>query len=142
MERFNLTAVPGSPCLASHHTARSPRRSRGLRIGHAYLVVQAATVLTRTGRTVEAHRRAGSPAAALDDLLECGRRQSDRQVIGPIVTTPWRSATACCRLLLGRPGEAVPLDAEELEAARRWRAPRCVGRPLRALGTATGVRSA
>ncbi|MFE3526258.1 LuxR C-terminal-related transcriptional regulator [Streptomyces sp. NPDC059161] len=135
---------------------------------NAHLVAQAVIALTETDRIAEARQLAGTvaadssqgswewneflyargmlslaegaPAAALDDLLECGRRQSARQVISPIVT-PWRSAAADCQLLLGRPGAAVALAAEELETARRWGTPRCVGRAMRALGTATGSRA-
>ncbi|WP_405532482.1 NB-ARC domain-containing protein [Streptomyces avidinii] len=134
---------------------------------NAHLVAQAVIALTETGRTVEARQLAdsvaldgprgswewnellyargllylaeGAPAAALDDLLECGRRQGERHVISPIVT-PWRSAAADCQLLLGRPREAVVLAAEELEAARHWGTPRCIGRAMRAWGAATGGR--
>ncbi|MFI0978512.1 LuxR C-terminal-related transcriptional regulator [Streptomyces sp. NPDC021093] len=155
---------------APDHAHPAPDRTRPAPSGpdNAHLVAQAVIALTETGRTAEARRLAGSvtadasqgswqwneflyargllslaegdPAAALDDLLECGRRQSERQVISPIVT-PWRSAAADCHLLLGRPGAAVALAAEELEAARRWGTPRCIGRAMRALGTATGSRA-
>ncbi|MGW5651600.1 LuxR C-terminal-related transcriptional regulator [Streptomyces humi] len=82
---------------------------------------------------------AGDPAAALHDFLECGRRQSAREVISPLVT-PWRTAAAECRLALGRPLEAIALAEEELRLARVWDTPRTVGRALRVLGTATGGR--
>ncbi|MFF9525498.1 LuxR C-terminal-related transcriptional regulator [Streptomyces achromogenes] len=135
---------------------------------NTHLVAQAIIALTETGRIAEARRLAdsvpaggsreswewneflyargllsfveGAPAAALDDLLECGRRQTERQVISPIVT-PWRSAAADCQLLLGRPSAAIALADEELETARRWGTPRCIGRAMRALGTATGGRT-
>ncbi|WP_457028235.1 AAA family ATPase [Kitasatospora sp. P5_F3] len=81
----------------------------------------------------------GSPAAALADLQECGRRQDERRAISPIVT-PWRSAAADCHLLLGRPGAAAELATEELRLARIWDTPRTIGRALRALGAATGGR--
>ncbi|MGW2960430.1 LuxR C-terminal-related transcriptional regulator [Streptomyces sp. NPDC001220] len=82
---------------------------------------------------------AGDPAAALHDFLECGRRQSAREVTSPVVT-PWRTAAAECRLALGRPLEAIVLAEEELRLARVWGTPRTVGRALRVLGTATGGR--
>ncbi|MFG3023094.1 LuxR C-terminal-related transcriptional regulator [Streptomyces sp. NPDC048254] len=82
---------------------------------------------------------AGDPAAALHDFLECGRRQSAREVISPVVT-PWRTAAAECRLALGRPLEAIALAEEELRLARVWDTPRTVGRALRVLGAATGGR--
>ncbi|MFD8816834.1 LuxR C-terminal-related transcriptional regulator, partial [Streptomyces sp. NPDC059627] len=82
---------------------------------------------------------AGDPAAALHDFLECGRRQTAREVISPVVT-PWRTAAAECRLALDRPLEAIALAEEELRLARVWGTPRTVGRALRVLGTATGGR--
>ncbi|WP_371501681.1 LuxR C-terminal-related transcriptional regulator [Kitasatospora sp. NBC_00374] len=81
----------------------------------------------------------GAADEALADLLECGRRQGDRQVVSPIVT-PWRSAAADCHLLLGRVGPAAELAAEELRLARIWGTPRTVGRALRVLGASTGGR--
>lgn len=81
----------------------------------------------------------GDPAAALHDFLECGRRQSARHVISPVVT-PWRTAAAECRLALGLPHEAIVLAEEELRLARVWNTPRTVARALRVLGTATGGR--
>ncbi|MEV7546569.1 AAA family ATPase [Streptomyces sp. NPDC089915] len=82
---------------------------------------------------------AGDPAGALHDFLECGRRQTAREVLSPIVT-PWRTAVAQCRLALGTGQEALALAAEELRLARVWDTPRTVGRALRVLGTATGGR--
>jgi DNA-binding CsgD family transcriptional regulator len=76
---------------------------------------------------------------ALDDFLECGRRQSARDVVGPVVT-PWRSAAAECVLALGRPQEAIRLAEQEHRFATVWNTPRVVGRALRALGAATGGR--
>ncbi|CCB72385.1 ATP-binding protein [Streptantibioticus cattleyicolor] len=81
----------------------------------------------------------GDPAGALDDFTECGRRQSARDVISPVVT-PWRSAAAGCRLALGRPRDALVLAEEELRLAEVWGTPRLVGRALRALAEATGGR--
>ena len=81
----------------------------------------------------------GDPAGALGDFLECGRRQSARDVLSPVVT-PWRAAAAQCRLALGHPREALALAEEELRLARLWNTPRLVGRSLRVLGTATGGR--
>ncbi|MEU6069954.1 AAA family ATPase [Streptomyces sp. NPDC047082] len=82
---------------------------------------------------------AGDPAGALHDFLECGRRQSAREVVSPVVT-PWRSAAAECRLALGSPREALALAEEELRLARVWGTPRTGGRALRVLGTVTGGR--
>ncbi|MFI6561247.1 AAA family ATPase [Streptomyces sp. NPDC050534] len=81
----------------------------------------------------------GDPAGALHDFLECGRRQSARDVVSPVVT-PWRTAAAECRLALGDPHQALALAEEELRLARVWGTPRLVGRALRTLGTVTGGR--
>ncbi|MER6362886.1 AAA family ATPase [Kitasatospora sp. NPDC001527] len=134
---------------------------------NAHLVAQSVIALVETGRLWQAHGLAravaadraqdswewneylyargllrlasGEPAEALADLLECGRRQGERQVRSPIVT-PWRSAAAECHLQLGEPGPAVALAEEELRLARIWGSPRTVGRALRALAAATGGR--
>ncbi|MFF4606456.1 AAA family ATPase [Streptomyces sp. NPDC001339] len=82
---------------------------------------------------------AADPAGALHDFLECGRRQSARDVISPVVT-PWRTAAAECCLALHNPQEAVALAEEELRLAQVWDTPRPVGRALRALAMATGGR--
>ncbi|WP_162002559.1 LuxR family transcriptional regulator [Streptomyces sp. CB01881] len=149
-------------------TAAARARYAGL-LGqqNAHLVAQAVLALTETGRYWQAHGLAravaadraqgswewneylyargmlrlatGEPAAALADLMECGRRQDERQVLSPIVT-PWRSAAADCHTLLGEPGPAVALAEEELRLARVWGTPRTVGRALRALAAATGGR--
>ncbi|WP_216591120.1 helix-turn-helix transcriptional regulator [Streptomyces brasiliscabiei] len=81
----------------------------------------------------------GRPAAALDDFLECGRRQSARDVVSPVVT-PWRTAAAECHLVLGRPDEALALAEEELRLATVWHTPRVLARALTTLATATGGR--
>ncbi|SHI13758.1 ATP-binding protein [Streptomyces sp. 3214.6] len=81
----------------------------------------------------------GDVAGALHDFLECGRRQSARTVLSPVVT-PWRTAAAECRLALGNPQDALALATEELRLARVWDTPRTVGRALRVLGRATRGR--
>lgn len=81
----------------------------------------------------------GDTAGALHDFLECGRRQSAREVVSPVVT-PWRTAAAECRLALARPREAITLAEEELRLARVWNTPRTMGRSLRVLAAATGGR--
>ncbi|WP_432169204.1 AAA family ATPase [Streptomyces sp. 1222.5] len=81
----------------------------------------------------------GDLAGALHDFLECGRRQSAREVFSPVVT-PWRTAAAECHLAMGVPREALALAEEELRLAGVWNTPRTMGRALRVLGTATGGR--
>jgi DNA-binding CsgD family transcriptional regulator len=51
---------------------------------------------------------------------------------------PWRSDAALALLSSGKVEEARPLAATEVEVARRWGAPRAVGRALRVLGLAEG----
>ncbi|MFD7687775.1 AAA family ATPase [Streptomyces sp. NPDC059781] len=82
---------------------------------------------------------AGDPAAALDDFMECGRRQAAREAFRSVVA-PWRVAAAECELALGRPREALALAEEELRLAEVWHTPRVRGRALRVLGEATGGR--
>lgn len=81
----------------------------------------------------------GDRAGALDDFLECGRRQTARDVLSPVVT-PWRTAAAVCHTALGRPQDALALAREELRLAQVWDTPRLVGRALSGLATATGGR--
>ncbi|MFF3740747.1 AAA family ATPase [Streptomyces sp. NPDC002566] len=81
----------------------------------------------------------GDVTGALHDFLECGRRQSARTVLSPVVT-PWRSAAAVCRLALGDRREALALAQEELRLARVWDTPRTTGRALRVLAGVTGGR--
>ncbi|MCF3133978.1 AAA family ATPase [Streptomyces olivochromogenes] len=137
------------------------------RTGPSNIDAHALIALVETGRTDEARRLAdgfdlrnapdswelnrllyargvlrsaeGDTTGALHDFLECGRRQSARDVISPVVT-PWRTAAAECRLALGSPREALALAGEELRLARVWNTPRAVGRALRVLGLATGGR--
>ncbi|WP_340377496.1 AAA family ATPase [Streptomyces sp. SS7] len=163
--RYDIAAARGDyrAVLAGHRRAARARRSGipGNADAHAL------TALVETGRTAEAraladsfdlrdapdswelnrflHARGvlrfteGDVAGALHDFLECGRRQSARAVLSPVVT-PWRTAAAECRLALGNPQEALALAEEELRLARVWNTPRTVGRALRVLGRATGGR--
>ncbi|MGC5565011.1 AAA family ATPase [Streptomyces sp. FR-108] len=163
--RADIAAARGD--YARLLTGPEARPSPGTRLGPGNGQAHALVALVETGRTVEARRLAGGfdlrdakdswevnrflyargvlraaggdPAGALDDFLECGRRQSARDVVSPVVT-PWRSAAAECRLALGRPREALELAEEELRLAQVWNTPRPVGRALGVLGTATGGR--
>ncbi|WP_079054563.1 helix-turn-helix transcriptional regulator, partial [Streptomyces graminilatus] len=152
--------VPGTGC---HGEGNKDGDGTGPTNGEAHILL----ALVETGRIDEARRLAdafdlreahdswelsrflyargvvraasGDPAGALGDFLECGRRQSARDVLSPVVT-PWRAAAAQCQLALGHPREALALAEEELRLARVWNTPRLVGRSLRILGTATGGR--
>ncbi|MFI9273189.1 AAA family ATPase [Kitasatospora sp. NPDC052896] len=135
------------------------------RLGTVHLQTQALIALTETGRLTEARCLAdvlaaggphgswewneflyahglllaasGDPRGALRSLLECGQRQSAREVESPVVT-PWRSAAADCHVALGSPQLAVPLAAEELRLAQVWGTPRTTGRAMRALAVSLG----
>ncbi|MGW0868071.1 AAA family ATPase [Streptomyces sp. NPDC002611] len=158
--RADIAAARGQYTLLP---AEPPTPAQGPSNVHATTLI----ALVETGRTTEARRLAdgfdlreapdnwelnrflyargvqradaGDTAGALHDFLECGRRQTARDVISPVVT-PWRSAAAECRLALGSPQEALALAEEEVRLARVWGTPRTVGRALRVLGTVTGGR--
>ncbi|MFJ8008379.1 AAA family ATPase [Streptomyces fagopyri] len=164
--RADIAAVRGryAELLGDPKVRRSGGRARsGPANAHAHALI----ALVETGRTEEASRladsfdlrdaqdswelnrflyargvlrsAAGDPAGALDDFLECGRRQTARDVVSPVVT-PWRTAAAACRTALGRPQDALALAREELRLAQVWDTPRLVGRALSGLATATGGR--
>ncbi|WP_078859571.1 AAA family ATPase [Streptomyces rubellomurinus] len=154
--------------LTDTELLRAPRTD-GIRPrpGTVHLHAQALIALTETGRLTEARCLAdalgaggpyeswewneflyarglllaasGDPRGALRSLLECGRRQSAREVESPVVT-PWRSAAADCHVALGAPELAVPLAAEELRLAQVWGTPRTTGRAMRALAVSLGGR--
>ncbi|MBS1868677.1 MAG: AAA family ATPase [Actinobacteria bacterium] len=70
---------------------------------------------------------------ALEDLLECGRRQLAVPAPNPGVL-PWRSEAAIAAHRLGRSEQARTLACEELELARAFGSPRAIGVALRAAG--------
>ncbi|MDQ0582333.1 helix-turn-helix transcriptional regulator [Streptomyces rishiriensis] len=164
--RWDITAARGDygTLLAALPGAARARSTGG---GPVNADAHTLLALVETGRTPEARRLAdtfdlratpdswelnrflyargvlrfteGDVAGALHDFLECGRRQSARAVLSPVVT-PWRTAAAECRLALGNPQEALALATEELRLARVWNTPRTTGRALRVLGRATRGR--
>lgn len=151
--------------LAEPHARSAGSRSSGP--GPTGAHTQAVLALVETGRTKEAARlvedfdlpaapdswrthrflyaravlraATGDRAAALDDFLECGRRQA---VLGGRLSAvvPWRTGAAECLLALDRPQEALALAEEELRIAEVWGTARARGRALRVLGEATGGR--
>lgn len=79
-------------------------------------------------------RAAGDePDKALEDLLECGRRQDDWQETNPALI-PWRSEAALAYRSVGETDLAQQLAVEEVELARSFGAPRALGIALRAAG--------
>ncbi|MGW2615548.1 AAA family ATPase [Streptomyces sp. NPDC001500] len=167
--RWDTAAARGAygDLLATGSGTPSGARARRVGGGPANADAHILLALVETGRTREARRLAdafdlrdapdswelnrflyargvlrfteGDVAGALHDFLECGRRQSGRAVLSPVVT-PWRTAAAECRLALGNAQEALTLAAEELRLARVWGTPRTLGRALRVLGRATRGR--
>lgn len=79
----------------------------------------------------------GDPRRALDDLLECGRRQLAVPAPNPAVL-PWRSEAALAAQALGRDDDARRLADEELALARTFDSPRALGIALRAAGLVAG----
>ncbi|MBB4661203.1 AAA family ATPase [Conexibacter arvalis] len=79
----------------------------------------------------------GDPAAALETLLECGRRQAAIPAPSPSVL-PWRSEAAIAALKLERGERARELAHEELRRARAVGAPRTLGTALRVAGLVAG----
>jgi DNA-binding CsgD family transcriptional regulator len=86
-------------------------------------------------------RAAGEDERALDDLLECGRRQVAIPAPNPAVL-PWRSEAALAAHALGRAAEARELVEEELRLARAFGAPRAIGIALRTAGLLRAGRAA
>jgi DNA-binding CsgD family transcriptional regulator len=73
----------------------------------------------------------------LDGVLDCGRRYSAHSWLNPAFLA-WRSTAALALHQLARTEESQALAAEELELARRWGAPRALGRALRVAGLVQG----
>ena len=72
---------------------------------------------------------AGNAGEALEDLLECGRRQEARSIQNPAALR-WRSAAGLALARLEQPRRARELAVRELELARRFGAPRSLSRVL------------
>ncbi|HZV72555.1 MAG TPA: AAA family ATPase [Conexibacter sp.] len=76
------------------------------------------------------------PERALEDLVECGRRQLAVPAPNPGVLA-WRSEAALAARRLGRDEQARSLADEELELARAFGSARALGVALRAAGLVT-----
>jgi DNA-binding CsgD family transcriptional regulator len=85
------------------------------------------------GRLALAQER---PEQALEDLLECGRRQLAVPAPNPGVLA-WRSEAALAAHQLGRVEQARTLAGEEVELARAFGSWRALGLALRAAGLVT-----
>lgn len=80
------------------------------------------------------------PREAADDLLECGRRQTELGEINPALVA-WRSGAALALLGARDARRAADLAGEELELARAFGARRGLGIALRAAGLVEGGRA-
>ena len=79
----------------------------------------------------------GNDDAALTGLLEAGRLLRESQIPNPAIA-PWRAWAALAAARLGRSEEARALAREELEASRRFGAPRSIGIALVSGGIVSG----
>ena len=79
--------------------------------------------------------RQNRPRDAVADLQKCGDLLARAGYTNPAFAW-WRSETVLARLALGETSAAHALAAEELELARRYRAPHATGIALRAAGLA------
>jgi DNA-binding CsgD family transcriptional regulator/predicted negative regulator of RcsB-dependent stress response len=79
----------------------------------------------------------GQMKKGLETMLACGHRFAAHGGQNPAIIA-WRSGAALALFSLGRPEEARALAAEELTLARRWGAPRALGRALRIAGLVQG----
>ncbi|MFF3404486.1 helix-turn-helix transcriptional regulator [Streptomyces sp. NPDC002659] len=76
---------------------------------------------------------------AFHAALQAGQRFEADGGFNPAVL-PWRSEAALSLLALGRTEEARSFAEEEVALARRWRAPRALGRALRVAGLVEAER--
>lgn len=79
----------------------------------------------------------GRMREGLETMLAAGRRFAAHGGQNPAVVA-WRSGAALALFSLGRPDEARALAAEELVLARRWGAPKALGRALWVSGLVQG----
>ena len=79
----------------------------------------------------------GETEAALEDLLECGRRQLATDEVNPAYI-PWRSSAALALARSGDHERAQELASDELDLARRFGARRTLGVALRARALVEG----
>ena len=91
-------------------------------------------LLLRRGRL---HAAEGRQSQAVDDLLECGRREELWRALNPAVV-PWRSSAALALHAVGDTVEARRLAREEVDRARRFGAARALGVSLRVSGLMEG----
>ncbi|NEA37365.1 AAA family ATPase [Streptomyces sp. SID13031] len=78
-------------------------------------------------------RLSGDAESGLVAALRCGNRYALHGGTNPALV-PWRSEAALCLDRLGRSEEGIELAQQEVSLARRWGAPRALGRSLRVLG--------
>ncbi|MEU9298688.1 AAA family ATPase [Streptomyces sp. NPDC048266] len=79
----------------------------------------------------------GDHGQALESALNCGEYAKEIRIYNPAIL-PWRTHAATCLHALNRNKEAHRLALTELDLARRWGAPRALGRALRVTGLIHG----
>jgi DNA-binding CsgD family transcriptional regulator len=114
-------------------TARQELAARGL--DHELPPIWPANVLLHYRARI--HVALGDLDAAIDDLRRNGELTAAWRVEDAGMM-PWRSQLALVLATRGEHAEAQALAASELEAARRWGAPRAIGVALHAVGVAAG----
>jgi DNA-binding CsgD family transcriptional regulator len=81
----------------------------------------------------------GRADEGLPVIQKCGAQLTALRLVNPVYV-PWRLTAALTLQALGRADEARQYAEEELELARRWGAPRALGRAARVAGLVRGSR--
>ncbi len=84
------------------------------------------------------HLAQGDAAAALEDLLECGRSLAHRGGVDTPSVLPWRSNAALALFQLGDDRRAHELAAQEIELATKQQVASAMGQALIAIGIIEG----
>ncbi|MEU8197968.1 AAA family ATPase [Microbispora amethystogenes] len=120
----------GRLAAAAEALARTSADVPSYKALHCRLDLLAARLDLAHGRAEQAVRRAE----------QVGRRLVADGWLNP-APCPWRTVAALGKHALGARDAAMALAAEDLDLARRWGAPRALGRALRVAATVTGGRA-
>ncbi|WP_182886617.1 helix-turn-helix transcriptional regulator [Microbispora sp. H10885] len=120
----------GRPAAAAEALARASAEVPPYKALRCRLDLLAARVDLAHGRAEQAVRQAE----------QVGRRLLADGWLNP-ASHPWRMVAALGKHVLGTRDAALALAAEDLDLARRWGAPRTLGRALRVAATVTGGRA-
>lgn len=130
--RLGYTQISALLTLACVYSGDLERAEAELAFGEPYLVpgVQKVVWLGSKLHLRVAQSRFEDAIAVADEL---DAAQMDELIVNP-AWLPWRSLKAQALAALDRLDEANELAAQEVEAARRWGAPKALGRSLRIQG--------